>query len=191
MKSKEIESIKMSKFGAEFWDERYNAEEYIYGIEPNIFFKEQLDKLIDAVDFSSAARDKSLKLANTFKVNINYIVADLQDYVPPKICYNVVSLIFCHLKPKLRSRIHQQMIDSLLPDGKIVLEVFDKDQLGKDSGGPQNEEMLYSLNEIKNDFSALHFELIVKQEIEIDEGEKHKGKASVIRFVGIKEKIDN
>ena len=30
---------------ADFWNERFGKEEFIYGTEPNIFFKEQLDKL--------------------------------------------------------------------------------------------------------------------------------------------------
>lgn len=28
-----------------FWNERYSREEFIYGKQPNEFFKEQLDKL--------------------------------------------------------------------------------------------------------------------------------------------------
>lgn len=29
----------------DFWNERYSREEFIYGKQPNEFFKEQLDKL--------------------------------------------------------------------------------------------------------------------------------------------------
>ena len=35
----------MNNFDSKFWDERFAAEEYIYGTEPNKFFREQLDKL--------------------------------------------------------------------------------------------------------------------------------------------------
>ena len=28
----------------EFWNERFSSEEYIYGTEPNLFFKSELDK---------------------------------------------------------------------------------------------------------------------------------------------------
>ena len=30
---------------SDFWNERYANEEFIYGTEPNDFFKQQLDKL--------------------------------------------------------------------------------------------------------------------------------------------------
>ena len=29
----------------EFWDGRYSVPEYAYGVDPNEYFKEQLDKL--------------------------------------------------------------------------------------------------------------------------------------------------
>ena len=35
----------MGKFGAEFWDKRYNNEDLIYGTEPNKFFKQYIDKI--------------------------------------------------------------------------------------------------------------------------------------------------
>ena len=33
----------MNNFGGFFWDERYSNENFIYGTDPNEFFKEQLD----------------------------------------------------------------------------------------------------------------------------------------------------
>jgi len=95
----------MNKFSDEFWDERYSSIEFVYGTEPNIFFKDELDKLktgnilllgegegrnavyaaaqgwkVDAVDFSTIAKEKALKLANENNVKINYDVASLADY---------------------------------------------------------------------------------------------------------------
>ena len=46
--------------------------------------------------------------------------------------------------------------------------------------------MLCSLDEIKKDFGSLKTILLHEEIINIEEGEKHKGKASVIRFVGEK-----
>ena len=64
--------------------------------------------------------------------------------------------------------------------------MFSKDQFGKTSGGPQDLNMLYSLDEIKNHFDSLKTILIREEIIKIEEGNKHKGEASVIRFVGEK-----
>jgi hypothetical protein len=46
--------------------------------------------------------------------------------------------------------------------------------------------MLYTLNEIKNDFEELKTILIEEKNILLNEGDKHKGDASVIRYVGEK-----
>ena len=87
----------MNKFGGNFWDERYSSIEFVYGTEPNIFFKDELDKLntgnillpgegegrnavyaavkgwnVDAVDFSIIAKEKALNLAEENSVSINY-----------------------------------------------------------------------------------------------------------------------
>ncbi len=53
-------------------------------------------------------------------------------------------------------------------------------------GGPNNLEMLFSEEEIKDDF--WDFEIIELQEVEVEleEGNLHNGFGSVIRFVGRK-----
>ena len=86
----------------------------------------------------------------------------------------------------MRSLFHKKIIDSLLPGGKLILELFSKNQFGKSSGGPQDLEMLYTLNEIKNDFAEMKTILIEEKNILLNEGDKHKGDASVIRYVGEK-----
>ena len=35
----------MSNFTTNFWDERYSSHEYVYGIDPNEFFKQQIENI--------------------------------------------------------------------------------------------------------------------------------------------------
>ena len=100
----------MSDLQSNFWDERYSSEEYVYGVEPNQFFKQVLDKipvpgklllpgegegrnavyaakcgwLVDAYDQSINAQKKALKLAEINDVIINYSVVDLAKFNPQK-----------------------------------------------------------------------------------------------------------
>ena len=46
--------------------------------------------------------------------------------------------------------------------------------------------MLYSLEEIKNDFKEMRTILLEGKDVFLNEGDKHSGKASVIRYVGEK-----
>jgi SAM-dependent methyltransferase len=202
----------MSDFKSNFWDERYSSAEYVYGIEPNTFFKEQIDKIplpgklflpgegegrnavyavklgwrVDAFDQSPVAKLKALRLAEENNVSIKYSTVDLAKFTPQKNHYDCAAIIFVHLSPDFRSEFHKKIIDSLKPGGKIILELFSNDQFGKSSGGPQDLEMLYSIDEIKNDFKEMRTILLKEENIFLDEGENHTGQASVIRFVGEK-----
>lgn len=202
----------MSKYANDFWDERYSSKDYVYGEYPNHFLKEQLDKIsapgklllpgegegrngvyaaklgwqVDAIDQSVNAQNKALKLAKKNNVEINYRIVDLTKFVPFKNHYDAVAIIFVHFSQEFRKAFHKTIIDSLKPGGQIILEVFSKDQLGKNSGGPQDLAMLYTLDDIKNDFRSLKTILLEEVNIFLDEGDKHRGVASVIRFVGEK-----
>ena len=204
----------MNKLGGEFWDERYSSIGFVYGTEPNIFFKDELDKLqtgnvlllgkgegrnavyaatqgweVDAVDFSTIGKEKALKLADENNVKINYGVVNLSDYTFKLKDYDAIAIIYLHLKPKIRSEIHSQVFNSLKSNGILILEVFEKDQLGRTSGGPQNIDMLYFKEEIEKDFEKMQINSLEKIVIELDEGENHRGEAVVLQLVA--EKLDH
>ncbi len=195
----------------DFWDNRYSSGEFIYGTEPNEFFKLEIDKLpagrllalaegegrngiyaaglgweVTAVDFSSVARDKALKLASEKGATIGYIISSLEDFQPESDYYDAVSMIFMHLNPDISELVHERAVGSLKPGGRVILEVYAKEQLGKDSGGPQNADMLYSLEEIRRNFNELKIINLEKKVIHLNESKYHSGEAVVIRFVGEK-----
>ena len=201
----------MDKFGSDFWNDRYNKKDYLYGLQPNVFFKSQIVKYkpgnlfmpgdgegrnsvyaaslgwkVDAVDFSSAAIEKARKLSGSFNLQINYEIEDLNEYFPKKNFYDAASLIFVHLPPVVRKNLHAKLIDCLKLKGVIIIEVYEKKQIGKNSGGPQSAEMLYSIDELQNDFSNLQILYLKEELIDLNESEKHSGEANVIRFVGMK-----
>ncbi len=195
----------------EFWDNRYSSDDFVYGIEPNEFFKSEIDKLkpgkllalaegegrngvyaaslgwkVDAVDFSPVAKEKALRFASEKNVVINFTVTDLEDFHPDPEKYDAVSMIFMHLNPELSKLVHKRAADSLKHGGKIILEVYAKEQLGKDSGGPQNYDMLYSPEEIEENFRGLKTEKLTKEFVHLNESKYHSGEAAVIRYIGKK-----
>jgi len=194
-----------------FWDERYSTKEYVYGTIPNQFFKEEIDKLkpgkilmlgegegrnavyaavsgwqVDAIDSSSAAKEKAIKLAEQNHVSINYQVADISSYDFPKDKYDAVGIIFLHMNQSEYEMFFRHCKEALIKDGKIILELFSKNQFGKTSGGPQDLSMLYSVEQIRKNFPTLKHELLQEKSIILSESKFHQGEASVIRFVGVK-----
>ena len=195
----------------DFWDNRYSSEEFVYGAEPNQFFKSRIEKItpgrllalaegegrngiyagsvgweIDAVDFSVVASEKALRLAAKKNIKINYIVNDLLEYEPPANTYDAVSMIFLHLDHESTRQVHKRAIKSLKTGGQIIFEGYAKEQLGKKSGGPQNPDMLYSIEEIQNNFHDLKTITLKKEVIYLNESRYHSGEAVVIRYVGEK-----
>lgn len=194
-----------------FWNDRYSSREFIYGTEANAFFKEQLDKLepgklllpaegegrnavyaarqgwtVDAFDLSKNARDKAFALAEKYDVSLNYQMSDYESIQIKPQSYDALALIYAHMDESIRRKIHRKLIEGLKPGGTLILEAFSKDQLGNDSGGPQDLEMLYDLNELLEDFEKLQIKHADANEIELKEGMHHEGTASVIRILAMK-----
>jgi ubiquinone/menaquinone biosynthesis C-methylase UbiE len=195
----------------EYWNQRYNASSYIYGKAPNEFFAEQLGKVspgsvllpcegegrnavfaaslgweVIAFDQSESGQQKAMALANEKGVSINYGISDAMDFELPDNRLDMVAFIYAHFPASIRSIIHRKAIDWLKPGGLIIVEAFDPQQLNNSSGGPKELEMLYTEAMLITDFELLNIELIQSCEIELNEGDWHRGKANVIRFVGKK-----
>lgn len=195
----------------QFWEERYQQDEYAYGIEPNVFLKAYLEdrtpgrlllpaegegrnaifasKLgweVEAFDFSKEGRRKAMELAVQQDTSISYHLADYASFQPVLKPFELVALIYTHSGPKDRRVFHQKLMDWVAPGGEIILEGFSKGQLGRDSGGPKNSDMLWSLEELKEDFASLTITHESELEITLNEGAYHQGHASVVRLIARK-----
>lgn len=195
----------------EIWNKRYSVPEFLYGTEPNVFFRQQLDLLtpgrillpgegegrqavyaarkgweVTAFDQSEVAQVKALRLATQCGVTLNYFVAGYDEASLPEEYFDVVALIFVHTPYGFRKEFHRSLLRYLKPGGIIILEGFSKEQIGYNSGGPKDEEMLYSIEDLEKDFKYIQLINLHKEIIELDEGSLHKGEASVIRLLGKK-----
>ncbi|MBI1182891.1 methyltransferase domain-containing protein [bacterium] len=196
---------------SDFWNERYKQANYIYGENPNEFLKEQLALLPAgsilfpadgegrnsvyaatqgwqsiAFDASTEGRKKALQLAEKKQVVVDYQIDTLDDFDFGSARFDVVSFIFVHMPPELRTRVHRKAAEALKPGGKIILEAFSKKQMTKESGGPKNIEWLSSVEELQHDFDGLTIDLLHETDTVLDEGVYHAGKASVVRLVATK-----
>jgi SAM-dependent methyltransferase len=200
----------------QFWNERYASENYVYGTSPNEFFKHTLDKLspgklllpaegegrnavyaakcgwqVYAYDQSEQGQKKAIRLAEKDSVRIDYQLFESNNLAYPKSEFDVIALIFAHFDAKNKSLIHQSLLPFLKPGGKIILEAFSKDHLNYNSinpsvGGPKDIDVLFSAEEIMRDFQSIKPELLEEAVINLSEGDFHRGRGSVIRFIGSK-----
>lgn len=194
-----------------FWNERYEQAEYIYGTQPNVFFARELSRLVpgrlllpaegegrnavfaatkgwqvQAVDFSAAGKEKARQLARQHHVTIDYEVANAVTFAYPKNSFDAVGLIYAHFNEADRQVLFPRLIDALVPGGKMIMEVFHTSQLGRSSGGPKTENLLYTAEDLRNLLGNMDIAHLDVTTVPLDEGSHHQGEARVVRVLATK-----
>ena len=198
------------------WNTRYGSEEYAYGTDPNEFFKKFIQEYppgklllpaegegrnavyaaglgwkVSAFDMSEEGKKKAEQLAKIKQVKIEYDVLNLEQTNYPENSFDAIALIYAHFPPHKKSEYHNFLDRYVKTGGIMILEGFSKSHPevsieNKKPSGPQMIDMLYSMEEIKEDFNNYEIIALKEKVIELNEGMYHKGKSSVIRFVGRK-----
>ena len=196
---------------AEFWNQRFAEDEPVYGTEPNVFLSTQLERIrsgghvlclgegegrnavwlasqgmsVTATDYAEVALERAKALAALRGVEIEAVHADLATFEFPEARLDAIVSIFVHLPEDLRRSVHRRAMRALRPGGVFIAEYFSRDQLAFGTGGPKNPTMLYTLDDIREDFSSgqVRFELLEQVQDELQEGRYHQGCASLIRIV--------
>jgi len=198
------------------WNERYRNEAYAFGEGPNLYLKAQLEKLIPgtilfaaegegrnavfaaslrwkslAFDISAEGKNKANRLAKKHNVTIDYYVGELPELNFHANQFDAIALIYAHFPAGIKSSYHQLLATLVRKGGIIIFEGFSKKHLDYNSknpqvGGPKDLDSLFSIEELKSDFSNFEIIELIETEIELNEGLYHLGKGSVVRFVGRK-----
>lgn len=196
---------------SEFWDSRYAMEEFVYGKEPNRELENFLKTIkpgkilfpaegegrnavyaaslgweVIAFDQSKEGKKKAELLAKEKNVSINYSIQRFEDMKYKEAEFDCVALIFTHLPPDLKKSSFAKLVNYLKPGGHLFLLGFSIEQLGKPSGGPKDLDMLFSINQLKEEFKSLEIHSGREFTSVLSEGEFHKGEASLIELIAIK-----
>ena len=195
----------------EMWDERYAIRDYVYGTDPNQFFKQFIDDLtpgsiflpgegegrngvyaarlgweVVAQDLSAVGRKKALALAAKNGVSMAYHLGNILDFRISPGKFDLVAIIFLHMASPQREQFHRQMVELLKPGGYLLMEAFESKQINYGTGGPPNADFLYQLKDIRTDFQALETLKAIEDTIILDSNLAHKGEGRVIQYIGKK-----
>ena len=141
---------------------------------------------VSAFDYSESGQQKALMLAQEHGISINYIVSDVLELPYENESFDALVLIFAHFPAEIRKQANLKLLELLKPEGKILFEAFSKEQLNYTSGGPKDVDMLFSEEEVRNEFPGISFDSLSTEKIVLDEGLFHQGEGVVVRFVGTK-----
>ncbi len=196
----------------DFWDKRYAEEEYAYGTTPNDFLVAQKAHLrpgmsalsigdgegrngvwlaeqglaVTTVDYSREGVAKARRLARERGVEVHALCEDLTEWDWPEAAFDVVVAIFVHFPPHQRRAMHHAMLAALKPGGLLILEAYHKDQLDYGTGGPPSLEMLYTREELAEDFAGAEILGLEHKVREVHEGRHHHGTSSVLQLLARK-----
>lgn len=192
----------------EFWNSKFSREGYLYGKEANkflvscdsnfkksekflclgegegrnaIFFAKKGYK-VTAIDASDIGLEKLEEFAKEENVKVKTICQDLTKWEAKEKYFSIVAS-YLHMYKDDRELLFEKIENSLPSGGFFVGEFFSINQLNYSSGGPKDEELLYTVEDFKNSFPNSKKHKLEEVEVELNEGKGHNGTASVIRVI--------
>ena len=198
----------------QFWNERFDTQEFIFGTEPNEYLVDQSEKYLkkgDKVlciadgegrngvwlakqgmqvvgfDASDIALSKAKKFAQDHEVSVEYLFSDTDSYAWPKNTYDAVVGIFIQFAdPEMRKRIFEKTYETLRPGGIFILQGYTPKQLEYKTGGPSLIEHLYTEEMIRDLSKDFSIIELCSYERELSEGPRHSGMSAILGLVARK-----
>lgn len=126
---------------------------------------------VDAVDVSPVGLRLAAELAGTHRADVNWIAADLDDFVPQPDAYDLV----CVFRFLERSRLPALVEQALRPGGRLLYETFTIAHLARPDSHMKNPDFALAPGEMPRLFPQLRT---------IEAGEFELPDRSVARFIG-------
>ena len=198
----------------EFWNERFNKEEFIFGKEPNEYLVDQTGKYLKpgnkvlciadgegrngvwlakqgmqvvGFDASDIALAKAKQFAKEHQVQVEYSFSDTDSFAWHANNYDAVIGIFIQFAdPVMRERIFQKTYETLKPGGIFILQGYTPKQLEYKTGGPSLIEHLYTEEMIRDLSKLFDIRELSIYEKELSEGARHTGMSALLGLVAQK-----
>lgn len=144
-----------------------------------------------AFDISTTGREKALKWAVENSVTIDYQVDGFDAVQYSDNEFDAIVFCYTHFPTEIQTKFIQKMMKYLKPNGKIIFECFSENnlpyrQLNPKVGGPDNVNLLYSVESVKSLFSICQTIDVREVITQLNEGKYHVGEACVVRLIATK-----
>jgi SAM-dependent methyltransferase len=198
----------MSPTPSEMWESRYGADEYLYGLKPNDFLAASVNDLppgdvlcladgegrngvflasvghtVTSVDLTEAGMAKATRLAAERGVELNTIVADLNDFDLGENQWDLIVSVFAHTPPPIRAKVHASIATALRAGGLFVLEAYTPDQIGRGTGGPPVPELTMTLDGLHEELVGMTIQTGQELVRSVIEGPGHTGDGAVVQLI--------
>ena len=216
LKNNQVHQDKAMSFAdaTQFWNERFDKDEFIFGKEPNEYLVETAARYLkknDRVlciadgegrngvwlakqgmqvvgfDASDIALVKAKQFAKDNQVEVEYLFSDTDSFDWQANAYDAVAAIFIQFAdPVMRERIFQNVYQTLKPGGIFILQGYTPKQLDYKTGGPSAIEHLYTEESIRGLVKNFEVLELVSYEKVLNEGARHSGMSALLGLVARK-----
>lgn len=167
----------------EDWDARYASTEHLWSPRPNRFLVAEVEELepgqaldlacgegqnaiwlatrgwqVLGVDYSGVAIAKARARASREGVAASFLEADLLDLEPEAAAYDLVVVLYLHLPAAQRRAVLDRARGALAPGGTLVVLGHDLSNPTEGVGGPSDESLLYTPDDIAAELPELTIE---------------------------------
>ncbi|MDQ6777937.1 MAG: methyltransferase domain-containing protein [Actinomycetota bacterium] len=167
----------------EHWNRRYASSELIWTASANRFLVEEVAELVPGraldlacgegrnavwlaergwevtgVDFSDVALAKAAKLAAERQAKVDWVRADLLDYVPDPESFALVAVLYLHVVAARRQAILARAAAGVAPGGILLVVGHDSSNPAEGHGGPQDPAILFTPEEVAAELPGLTIE---------------------------------
>jgi SAM-dependent methyltransferase len=164
---------------ADAWNDRYATAEYVWKADPNRFLVEEVAGLpvgraVDlacgegrnavwlagqgwaatGVDFARTGLDKGRQLAAERGVEVDWVCADATRWDPPTAGFDLVAVFYLQLPGPERRQALAVAARALAPGGTLLVVAHDRANLTGGVGGPQDDGVLYTPDDVRADLHA-------------------------------------
>ncbi len=201
------------------WDERYAAEDYIFGTEPadfvrraepmlprgarvlclaegegrNAVFLAGQGHLVTGIDMSAVGLAKAARLAAARGVTVDLRVADVMAWDGADSPWDAVVAVFIHFRAGERARVAAALARGLAPGGLFLFHAYAPGQIALGTGGPKDPGMLAGQAEVVADFPGWDVAMARDYEAVLAEGARHVGRSMlvdvILRWPGVSEAV--
>jgi SAM-dependent methyltransferase len=156
-------------FAREDWNARYAGSELLWTAEPNRHFASEVAGLVPGraldlacgegrnavwlaergwrttgVDFSDVALEKAARLAANRGVEVEWVVADVLEYMPERHAFDLVAVLYLQLPHDELTRALRSAANALAPGGTLLVLGHDTTNLTEGYGGPRDASVLFT-----------------------------------------------
>ena len=127
---------------------------------------------VTGVDFSSEALRQARERAAELAVDVDWIEADLVNYAPSEVAFELVLLAYLHVPAHERRAILAKAEAAITPGGTLLLVGHDLTNIGTGAPGPTSPSVLYTPADIVPELPRLVVARAeqVRRSVELEDG---------------------